>query len=314
MLRELTDRNARVSLMSARAVSHFYSAADGLRLHVRDYPPIRDDWRTPAVCLPGLTRGAGDFERLACALSESSETPRRVLCFDYRGRGLSDHDADWRRYNLATERTDFVGWLAENGIAAAHFIGTSRGGLHIMGLATVARSLIRAVVLNDIGPVLEPEGLLRIKGYVGVPSTPLSLKDAIAVLKRGPAAMFTGLSDDEWAYFATTTFGSEAKDLRFRYDPKLARALDDFDLTKPLPAMWEQFDALKGSPVLTIRGANPDLLSGKTLQAMGARWRTSEIVTVPGQGHAPLLADMPTISRIDHFLAAADRVGSAYSL
>ena len=300
--------------MSARAVSHFYTASDGLRLHVRDYLPRQDLGRTPAVCLPGLTRGAQDFDTLAVALADASATPRRVLAFDYRGRGLSDHDPDWRHYDLAIERGDFIAWLSANEIAAAHFVGTSRGGLHIMGLARTKRPLIRAAVLNDIGPVLEPEGLLRIKGYVGVPATPLSLKDAVAMLKRGPGAMFTGLSDAEWEHFAITTFGGDPKDLRLRYDPNLARSLDGFDLTKPLPTIWDQFDALKGAAVLTIRGANSDLLSEATLQAMGARWRASETMTVPGQGHAPLLADPPTISRIDRFLAAADRVGSAYSL
>ena len=183
-----------------------------------------------------------------------------------------------------------------------------------MGLATTMRPLIRAAVLNDIGPVLEPEGLLRIKGYVGVAATPMSLKDAVAMLKRGPGAMFSGLSDEEWELFATTTFGSDPADLRLRYDPNLARVLDDFDLAKPLPALWDQFDALKGAPVLTIRGENSDLLSAATLQAIGERWRASETITVPGQGHAPLLADPPTISRIDLFLAAADRLGSAYAL
>ena len=300
--------------MSAHAVSHFYKASDGLRLHVRDFAPSRDEGRTPAVCLPGLTRGAGDFEVLATALAQASDTPRRVLAFDYRGRGLSEHDKDWRHYDFATERADFTGWLAGNGISAAHFIGTSRGGLHIMGLATTMRSLVRAAVLNDIGPVLEPQGLLRIKGYVGIAATPMSLEDAVAMLKRGAGAMFTGLSDAEWELFATTTFGSDAKNLRLRYDPNLAHTLDDFDLTKPLPDIWHQFDALKGAPVLTIRGANSDLLSEATLQAMAARWRASETLTIPGQGHAPLLADPQTTSRIDLFLAAADRVGSAYSL
>ena len=165
--------------------------------------------------------------------------------------------------------------------------------------------MIRAAVLNDIGPVLEPEGLARIKGYVGVPvAPPRSIEEAIALLKRGPALTFTGLSDDEWRLFATTTFGTD--EFRPRYDPAIARTLDALDLSKPLPTLWDQFDALHGAAVLTVRGANSDLLSADTLAAMGARWPGCETHLVPGQGHAPLLADVTTIRRIDAFLAAAD--------
>ena len=294
--------------MPSGAISHFYDAPDGLSLHVREHVPLHETSRAPVVCLPGLTRGAADFENLARALALASATTRRVLAFDYRGRGQSDHDPDWRHYDLATERADFIGWLDANGIAAAHFVGTSRGGLHTMALATTHRAMIRGVVLNDIGPVLEPEGLLRIKGYVGVLTPPpRTLAEAVAVLRRGPAQGFDGLSDEEWQVFATTTFGSDPGDLRLRSDPMLARILDGFELGKPLPEIWDQYDALRGAPVLTIRGANSDLLSAATLDAMAARWPGCETLTVPGQGHAPLLADKPTIARIDAFLAAADR-------
>ena len=291
----------------SEATSRYYRAADGLRLHVREHRPVRDGGRTPVVCLPGLTRSTADFERLARWLSTESLTPRRVLAFDYRGRGLSDHDADCRNYTLEVERSDFLDWLGSESIAAAHFVGTSRGGLHVMALAAAGkRALIRAVVLNDIGPVLEAEGLQRIKGYIGAPAAPRSLDEAIKLLKLGSGQHFDGLSADEWQVFATTTFGEDRHDLRLRYDPALARTLDGFDLTKPLPDLWGQFDALRGSPLLTIRGQNSDLLSVETLAAMTSRWPGCASVSIPGQGHAPLLADQPTISRIDAFLASAD--------
>ncbi len=294
--------------MTDAAASRFYPAGDGVRLHVRDHRPGRDEGRNPVVCLPGLTRSTADFERLARWLSRSSETPRRVLAFDYRGRGLSDHDADWRNYTLDVERADFLSWLAAEGIAAAHFIGTSRGGLHVMALAAAGqRAMIRSVVLNDIGPVLEAEGLQRIKGYIGASAAPRNLDEAIKLLKLGSGQHFDDLSADEWHAFATTTFGDEPQDLRLRYDPALARTLDGFDLTKPLPDLWEQFDSLWGVPVLTIRGANSDLLSAETLAAMTARWSGSESLSIHGQGHAPLLADQQTIDRIDAFLAVTDR-------
>ena len=292
--------------MAVETSSLFYRSADGLRLHLVAYRASGDAARLPLICLPGLTRGAADFAALAAHLAGASATPRAVYAFDYRGRGQSDHDPH-ARYELAVERDDVLGWLRDNGIGAAHWLGTSRGGLILMAMAAEHRAAIRSVVLNDIGPVLEPEGLRRIKGYVGrVDARPRSLDEAALLLRLGPAQGFDGLSAEEWRLFARTTFGADDGDLRLRYDPALARALDALDLARPLPTLWDGFDALRGLPLLAVRGANSDLLSAATLAAMAERWPGCEAATVPGQGHAPLLADAPTLQRIDAFLARAD--------
>ena len=288
------------------ATSRFYPSDDGLALHYLDIRPGRDDGRRPAVCLPGLTRGAEDFRRLAETLAFTSRAPRRVVAFDYRGRGRSAHDTDWRRYDMAHEQADILAGLADAGIERAHFIGTSRGGLHVMALAGHHRDAIDAVVLNDIGPVLEPAGLARIKSYIGRQVRPKSLEDAVAILRGGIGRDFDGLSEADWRLFAATTFGDDEADLHLRYDLALARTLDALNLDEPLPDVWPQFDALRGTPVLTLRGAHSDLLSTSTLSAMVARWPGSEAFIVAGQGHAPLLADVATIERIDAFLARAD--------
>jgi pimeloyl-ACP methyl ester carboxylesterase len=291
--------------MTRRPESRFYPSQDGLRLHYLDVVPEDDGSRLPVVCLPGLTRGAADFAPLANALAFESSRPRRVVAFDYRGRGLSEHDPDWRHYDLATERTDYLDGLEDAGIGQAHFIGTSRGGLHVMALAARHRDRIASVVLNDIGPVLEAEGLRRIKGYVGQQVRPKDLEEAVKILKIGAGQHFDKLSEAEWRIFATTTFGSDENQLRLRYDLQLARTLDAFDLDKPLPDSWELFDLLGGTPLLTLRGSNSDLLSTETLDAMAARWPESESFVVEGQGHAPLLADAASIDRIHTFLAPA---------
>ncbi len=295
--------------MAAATSSLFYDSADGLRLHLVATRPGSSAERIPLVCLPGLTRSAADFAVLAGHLAGASATPRSVYGFDYRGRGLSDHDPR-ARYDLGTERDDVLLWLRDNGIGAAHWLGTSRGGLILMTMAAEHRGLMRSVILNDIGPVLEPDGLARIKGYVGhTGARPASLKEAEAMLRLGPAQGFDGLRPAEWRLFAETTFGADETDLRLRYDPALARSLDALDLSKPLPPLWDGFDALRGLPLLAIRGANSDLLSRATLEAMVKHWPGCEAFTVPGQGHAPLLADGPTLARIDAFLACADAAG-----
>lgn len=286
--------------------SLFFVSRDGLRLHARVWTPAGDAARLPAVCLPGLTRSTDDFACLAEALAAGA-TPRRVVAIDYRGRGRSDHDADWRRYDLPTERADMLDVLARLDIPRAHFVGTSRGGLHVMALAAERRDLIAGVVLNDIGPVLQATGLARIKGYIGRAVAPASLREAVRLMKLGDAAAgFDGLSEDEWRHFAATTFGADEGDLRLRYDPRLARTLDGFDLKKPLPDSWALFDALRPARVLTIRGANSDLLSPETLDAMTRRWTGNRGLVVPGQAHAPLLADATTIAAVGAFFADAD--------
>ena len=293
-------------MVGSQALSRFYPSGDGLALHYLDVAPRRDEGRSPLVCLPGLTRGAEDFRLIAEALAGASATPRRVVAFDYRGRGRAAHDADWRRYDMTNERADILAGMADAGLERAHFLGTSRGGLHVMALAEHHRGMIGAIVLNDIGPVLERAGLARIKGYVGRQVRPESLDEAVAILRAGIGKDFDGLDAEQWRVFARTTFGANEGDLHLRYDLALARTLDALDLDEPLPDAWPRFDALRGAPVLALRGANSDLLSPGTLAAMAERWPGCEAHVVPGQGHAPLLADAATIERVDGFLARAD--------
>lgn len=288
--------------------SSFVRSRDGLRLHAREWMPPGNEERLPVVCLAGLTRSSEDFVELAASLAGNA-TPRRVVALDYRGRGLSDRDPDWHHYDLPTEREDMLVVLTALGIDRAHFVGTSRGGLHVMALAPEHRHRIAAVVLNDIGPVLELAGLVRIKGYIGRPAHPRTLVEAVRLLKFGDAAAgFDGLSEAEWRHFAMTTFGRDETDLRLRYDPELVRTMQAFDLEAPLPESWALFDKLRPAPVLTIRGANSDLLSPETLDRMTKRWPGNRALVVPGQAHAPLLADTPTIDSIAAFLAEADRL------
>ncbi len=289
--------------MTGVVESRFYTSEDGFALHALDFRPAEETRRTPVVCLAGLTRGAVDFTTLAQALAFASPRPRRVIALDYRGRGLSDHDPNWRHYDLATERSDMLRGLSLFGVNRAHFIGTSRGGLNIMAMAATHRAMIASAVFNDIGPVLEPAGLRRIKGYVGTMVTPRNFDEAIRLMKVGAAMDFKGLTQAEWRIFATTTFGTDESALRLRYDPRIARTLDAFDLDKPIADSWSQFDLLRGLPVLTLRGENSDLLSAQTLTEMDSRWPLSQIMVVPGQGHAPILADKASIARIEAFLA-----------
>jgi pimeloyl-ACP methyl ester carboxylesterase len=288
-------------------ISHFVSTPDGLKLHVRVYGTGAEA-RLPVVCLHGLARTGADFHRLACALAFDPAKPRQVIAMDYRGRGRSDHDPSPANYNVGVELNDVLTVLAALRIGPAVFIGTSRGGILTMLLAATAPQLIAGAVLNDIGPVIEPQGLLRIKGYVGKLSQPADFDEAAQMLRRLFGAQFTALSAEDWRAWAERNFQERDGKLVATYDLALAQTLADFDVEKPLPALWPQFDALAHLPLLVIRGENSDLLSPETVAAMRARHPDLQLLEVAGQGHAPLLMEDDIIARIARFVAGCDRV------
>ena len=281
-------------------ISRFVTSKDGLKLHMKDWGAASP--ALPVVCLPGLTRNAGDFDVLATRLCAT----RRVVALDYRGRGLSDRDPDWKHYDLFVENIDILTVLEAVGIEAAIFVGTSRGGLHTMLMTGTRPKALRAVVLNDIGPVLEVEGLRRIQSYVGKLPRPSSWAGAVEIAKGIMGAHFTGLSEADWEAYARQTFEETEAGFAPRYDAAIMKAFAQMDLDKPIPALWPQFDALAPVPVLAIRGENSDLLSPETLAEMARRHPHFEALTVPGQGHAPLLMDEPTLARIEAFIARVD--------
>jgi pimeloyl-ACP methyl ester carboxylesterase len=292
--------------------SRFFSAADGLQLHVRDYGP-RDGAAIPIVCLAGLTRSSGDFDPLATALATGGGAggPRRVLALDYRGRGRSEYDPNWHNYSLEIENADILTVLDAAGIERAIFVGTSRGGLHAMGLSASRPMVIVGAVLNDIGPVLDPAGIARIRSYLGTTPVPRSLDEAVAILKRIMADRFTALSEADWKACAEATFLDHNGRLGILYDENLAKSfMSNTDLT-PLPTFWPLFEGLRGRPVLVVRGANSDLLAPETVAEMVSRHDNCEVHVAEGQGHAPLLNDAPTIRRICSFVTRAEAAAGA---
>jgi len=286
-------------------ISHFITAQDGLKLHVRAYGS-RAATALPVVCLPGLARTGADFDPLARALAADAEHPRYVVALDYRGRGLSGYDRDADNYSLPVELADLLSVLTALEIGRAVFVGTSRGGLIAMLLGAARPAAIAGVVLNDIGPVIETRGLVRIKGYVGRLPQPKSYEEGAEFLRRLFSPQFPALSEDDWMAQARRTFRAHNGRIVPDYDPKLARVLRDVDIERAVPPLWKEFDSLARAPMLIIRGANSDLLSAATFEAMRARRRQCEALVVPDQGHAPLLSDDDTIARIGAFVRSCE--------
>jgi pimeloyl-ACP methyl ester carboxylesterase len=257
------------------------------------------------LCLPGLARTAADFDVIARALAGGAAgQPRRVVALDYRGRGLSERDPDWKNYDLRVENADILAAMDALGLGHAIFLGTSSGGLDIFMTAATRPGAMRGAILNDIGPVIEAQGLARIRGYVGKLPAPHSWNDAVDLVKRVMGGQFTTLDDEEWLAYAQLTFEDTGGKFEPRYDPRLMKTLEAIDLEAPLPTAWPQFEGLAGIPTLSLRGEHSDLLSAATVAEMAKRHPRFEAHEVPGQGHAPLLRDEATIAAIARFIAA----------
>lgn len=283
----------------------YFTSRDGLRLYGRCYDASGSD-ATPVLCLPGLTRNSRDFDPVARFLSSSADRPRSVYCIDYRGRGRSDRDPNWRNYTPFMELLDTLDFMTINGLHEVSIIGTSRGGIIAMLMAVMRPAAISACVLNDIGPVIETGGLARIIGYVGKIPTPTTWEDAARIVRTMNEQFFTDIPDSDWEAIARQIYADENGRPRSDYDEKLSNTMEEIDLSRKPPEMWPQFSALGQAPTLVLRGENSDLLSTGTLAEMARRHPRIETHTVPEQGHPPLLRDRKTMELVAEFLASAD--------
>jgi pimeloyl-ACP methyl ester carboxylesterase len=283
----------------------FYTAPDGLKLHARIYGEANSDvW--PVACLPGLTRNARDFHELALYLSTKAETLRKVVAFDYRGRGQSDHDPDIGHYTIGVEAGDVLAGLAALGIEGAAFIGTSRGGLIVHVLGALKPAVLKAIVLNDIGPVIETQGLAHIRAYLDRAPKPKTFAEVVDAQRRTHGADFPALGEADWARMAGAICRDSGAGWVPDFDPALVDTLAGADFSKPLPDLWPQFEALTAVPLLAIRGANSKLFSTATLHEMQNRHPAMEAIIVEGQGHAPFLETGDLPQRIAAFLDRAE--------
>jgi pimeloyl-ACP methyl ester carboxylesterase len=277
--------------------SHTYAAASGrLELLARDYPG-----EGPTLLLMhGLTRNSADFEPLA----EHLAGRYRLIVPDQRGRGLSESDPDPANYRPEVYAADMFALLDDLGIERAALIGTSMGGLMAMVMATIQPQRISAVVLNDVGPELDPAGLARIAGYVGPGKGFADWDEAAGACEAINREAFPDFGTADWEAFARRTCRvAEDGSIAFDYDPAIALAFETEDGVAP-PNLWPLWQALAAKPVLLVRGALSDLLSTDTVQRMAQLHPGPFVrVDVPRRGHAPLLNEPEALAAIEPFLA-----------
>ncbi|MBI2719393.1 MAG: alpha/beta hydrolase [Rhizobiales bacterium] len=276
-----------------------YTSADGVSLFARDYGGAG---LTPVLCLPGLTRNSKDFAAVAERLADR----RRVVCADFRGRGLSGY-TDPATYRPDVEAADSLALIDHLGIARVAIIGTSRGGLVAMTMAATAKQRLAGICFNDIGPKIELGGLLRIRSYLGVDPRFASWDEAVAALKATNPGI-EGLDEAAWQAFARRVFRDAGGIPVIDYDPDLGR---NFPSTEDIvagktPELWEMFDQVAPLPALIVRGANSELLSATTVAEMQRRHTGLAAVTVKDRGHVPFLDEPEAIAAINDWLAVVD--------
>ncbi|MFM5953793.1 MAG: alpha/beta fold hydrolase [Novosphingobium sp.] len=278
----------------------YWTSSDGLKLHFRDYPGRAD--RPPLLCLPGLTRNARDFHDLALRLAGAW----RVICPDLRGRGDSAYAKDSATYNPLQYVEDLALLLEGEAIGRFVSFGTSLGGLITMMFALTMGERLAGAMLNDVGPELSPEGLERIRNYVGQGRSFPTWMHAARALEEGQAGVCPDYAIADWLAMAKRCMvvGGNGR-IVFDYDMKIAEPIAQAEGTAPVD-MWPAFRALAGRPVLLLRGELSDVLAPETFERMADALPDCDAVTVPHVGHAPMLDEPGAAAAIDRLLA---RVG-----
>lgn len=250
------------------------------------------------VCVHGLTRNGRDFDDLARALAADY----RVVCPDVVGRGRSDWLRDPAGYGFPQYVADMMVLLARLDVASVHWFGTSMGGLIGMFIASQDDSPIGRLVLNDVGPRIAAESLRRIGEYVGRAPKFDTYEDAEKYI-RLVNAPFGALNEAQWRHLTESCLrhGADGR-LEMRYDPGIGEPFRNAMLYQDVD-LWPVYDRIR-CPTLVVRGADSDLLTRETVQAMAMRGPRPRTVEIPDVGHAPMFLDAAPIALVRDFLLA----------
>jgi pimeloyl-ACP methyl ester carboxylesterase len=269
-----------------------FLAEDGARLTFRD-----EGEGLPLLALAGLTRDGRDFDYLARNLPDGI----RLIRLDSRGRGGSDWTGP-ETYTVAQEAKDALALLDYLALTQVAIIGSSRGGLLGLVIASIAKHRLLGLCLNDVGPVIERDGLIRIGTYVGVEPAVATLEE---VADRMQAAMpgFDHVPPLRWQEETVRHYVQLDGRVGLTYDPSLRQSFDKA-MAAPLPELWPLFDACAGLPLALIRGASSDVLAQSTVEEMRLRRPDMIFADVPERGHIPFLDEPEAIAAIHAWVSA----------
>ena len=275
----------------------FYPSPDGLRLHARDYGD--EHARLTVLCMPGLSRNARDFEPVAERLA-----PRfRILCAEQRGRGESAYDPKPENYHPGTYVGDMVALLDHLKLKRVAMIGTSLGGLMAMMMAAGLPDRVAGMVINDVGPELAVEGLLKIQSYIDRETKVGDWSEAIADVRGTFGASFPAYSAADWERMTRALYKENERGVPvLDFDPHIS---DNFKALEPKAIdLWPVFDAMPKIPFGLVRGKLSDLLTAPIRDEMLRRRPDIVLAEIDESGHAPTLDEAPSRAVIDQVLGA----------
>lgn len=291
----------------------WYSSHDGLKLYARDYKPDcqpnrqslgADEKAKPAVlCMHGLTRNSADFEGICQQLADKY----RLIVVDQRGRGLSAYDSESANYQPNVYVDDMFTLLKQLNISSVTLIGTSMGGIMAMMMAAMQPELIKGLIINDIGPELNPVGLARIQSYVGKAVSVSSWQDAARTSKQTNGSAFPDFSEQDWLDFAQRTYRADKSGIPvLDYDPAISTPIKASSGQSLALDLWPVFEQCIEKPMLLLRGELSDLLAMSCVEKMRSLKADLSFVQVPNVGHAPFLDEAIAVTSIKQFLQAID--------
>jgi len=274
-----------------------WQSHDGLRLYARVYEGPNSGAPT-VLCLHGLTRNSRDFEDLAPHL----ERRYRVVVPDLRGRGFSARDPRLQNYQPGIYVQDILALLSAVDAPRVAVIGTSLGGMLAMMLSFSHPARIAGIVLNDVGPEIDPVGIERIKQYAGRLPPARTWSEAVAQTRAVYGDAWPGLAPERWQALARRGYREDAAGMvELDADPNIGEAL------RAAPAatldLWPLWNALRNVPTLAIRGDRSDILSAATFARMRKENPDLLQLSVTNRGHVPLLDEPECIAALDAFLS-----------
>ena len=283
--------------MSIFAELSFKSADGRLRLHGRDYGPRSAP--LTILCMGGLTRGLLDFVDLTETFPQY-----RFLAIDQRGRGRSEWDPEVENYTPVVQMGDMFSLLDELAIDRVVLLGTSNGGLMAMLMAATQAPRVAGLILNDIGPSIPVEALIRIRESLSDRGVVKDWAEAAEQARRINAVALPDYTEQDWHGFARRTYLEDASGTPVvAYDPAITLPLAAMTEGMELPDLWPVWDTLGKTPTLIVRGTHSDVLTPGIFEEMLARHGDAESVVVPDRGHCPMLDEPAAVAALTGFLA-----------
>ena len=262
------------------------------------------EWGEPTnprvlICVHGLSRQGRDFDTLARGLCATY----RVVCPDVVGRGRSDWLADPIGYAIPSYVADMVSLVARLGVDEVDWVGTSMGGLIGLSLASLPNNPVRRLVLNDVGPAINAAGLQRIASYIGRPAHWSSLEeaaDALWAVSQG----FGPHTREQWLELTRPQLVADGDGFKSHYDPAISapfRVITPEAVAAGEALLWQAYERIR-CPALLLRGADSDVLSPATAQAMTQRGPKARLHEFAGVGHAPMMVQPEQRAVVSEFL------------